>query len=67
MTKVITVAELDAMSDDEFVALFPAGGAVAGQILALAKTAAPDLGPSCPHCLNLVIDCVCEQLKERAS
>lgn len=33
----ITVAELDAMSDEDFAALFPAGPAVAGLILALCQ------------------------------
>lgn len=34
---VIPVAELEAMSDEDFAALFPAGPAVAGLITALAQ------------------------------
>jgi hypothetical protein len=36
---VITVAELDAMSDEDFIALFPAGPSVAGLIVALSQQA----------------------------
>jgi hypothetical protein len=42
--------------------LFPTRGTVLAEIV---KTT-PDVGPCCPHCLNLEIDCICDQLKERA-
>lgn len=61
---VITVEELDAMSDEEFKAVFPGGPALVSFIRSLQT---PDLGPSCPDCLNLQVDCICDQLKERAS
>lgn len=58
---VITVAELNAMSDADFLALFPAAPAVVGFIVSLGQV--PDLGPSCPGCLNLISDCLCSQLE----
>lgn len=47
-------------------ALFPSDRRVA-VLSDIVKTAhVPDLGPSCPHCLNLLVDCLCGEL-ERAS
>lgn len=57
---VITVAELDAMTDEEFVSLFPAGPAFAGMIVSLGhQHANPPKPLTCPQCLNLAEDCIC--------
>jgi hypothetical protein len=64
-TELITCAELDAMSDTDFLSLFAGGSAFAGLIVSLGQ-AAPDR-PACPVCGNWDIDCVCADQKERAS
>jgi hypothetical protein len=58
---IITVDQLDAMSDTDFAALFAGGPAIAGLILSLGQ--GPDLGPQCPGCLNPKMDCICDQIE----